>query len=236
MMAKKYYPDWILRFYTVGLPTAYEEELVRNSNVELVRCIRFPSTSRMMLHRFLVVDDPKVRYSMIRDVDSRFMLRDLLAVNEWLSSPWPFHAMRDHPFHTVPIMGCSFGMKRQLINDNMLGETPGGGGTGTTMTSLVEQALQQHNGPRGIPGCCGEDQNFLQRFVWPKVRDVTISHDSTPGSCQRHGSKVCRDFELGPRSSGPPYYFVGAPFKDAGITVTDHHCTLSCNMTMKSLQ
>jgi len=72
----------------------------------------------MMISRFLLVDDPSVWLTLVRDVDSRFSLRELMAVNEWIADvdKYPFHSMKDHQQHIVPVMGCSFGMRRGLFD------------------------------------------------------------------------------------------------------------------------
>merc|ERR1712232_456629 len=82
--AELYYPDWIIRIHGVDIPSEVEEELVRNTNVELVRCKRFQEKARMMMSRFMVVDDPNVWFSIVRDLDSRFQLRELMATHEWI--------------------------------------------------------------------------------------------------------------------------------------------------------
>ena len=46
-----------------------------------------------------------------RDLDSRINDRELAAVHEWLESNKTLHSMRDHPWHTVPIMGGGWGSK-----------------------------------------------------------------------------------------------------------------------------
>ena len=64
-----------------------------------------------MLWRFFPTMDPNVDLIMSRDLDSRFTAREAAAVREWLASNKTLHAMRDHPFHGVPIMGGGWGSK-----------------------------------------------------------------------------------------------------------------------------
>ena len=64
-----------------------------------------------MLWRFLPTLDPDVSVVMSRDLDSRFTEREAAAVREWLESNRSLHAMRDHPWHTVSIMGGGWGAK-----------------------------------------------------------------------------------------------------------------------------
>ena len=64
-----------------------------------------------MLWRFFPTLDPNVDLIMSRDLDSRFTAREAAAVREWLASNKTLHAMRDHPYHGVPIMGGGWGSK-----------------------------------------------------------------------------------------------------------------------------
>ena len=73
--ATLYYPDWIVRVYVIGIDVKAERTLETQQNLELVRCTSSlplnSSSSRKMLTRFLVYDDPKVRLAIVRDTDSR---------------------------------------------------------------------------------------------------------------------------------------------------------------------
>ena len=44
-----------------------------------------------------------------RDLDSNFTAREVSAVNDWLSTNYTFHVMRDHIHHTFPIQAGMFG-------------------------------------------------------------------------------------------------------------------------------
>ena len=147
--AKLYYPDWVVRVYVIGLDIKTEGILLRQPNVELVRCeLTLPlnsSSSRKMLTRFLVYDDPKVSVAVVRDADSRLSPRELFAVNAWISSDFRFHVMRDHASHDVAVLGGMFGMKRGALRD-------------ASMSQLITRALIEN--PTHIRGVRGEDQAF----------------------------------------------------------------------------
>jgi len=68
--------------------------------------------------RFEAIDYTNVEIMLSRDTDSRFLLREKLAVDEWLNSDKIFHIMRDHPYHTELIMGGMFGVKKNNIIKN----------------------------------------------------------------------------------------------------------------------
>lgn len=214
--AQLYYPEWIVRVYITGLSLEDEERLSKHSNVELVRC--FPnsplntSKSRRMLTRFLVIDDPKVALSLVRDADSRLNPRELFAVNEWIASGLNFHAMRDHEQHNVPILGGMFGMKRGAFGNE-------------TVASIMRTALLEH--PVTIPDFPGEDQAFLAVYIWPRVKTLCLVHDEDPVRCTSYGSQECRKFPLGTRDGS---FFVGAPFDtNTNSSSSTYSCSVSCS-------
>jgi hypothetical protein len=173
-------------------------------------------SARRRINRFLVVDDPTVEYAIVRDVDSRPTIRDLLAVNEWISSGLLFHTIRDHEYHIVQIMGGMFGMKRGLFESS-----------NTTMTNIVKKAFEDYPTEQ-IPGVTLDDQNFLANYIWPVVKDHAMDHDMDGGfRCRLYGSKVCRRFPIGGRDD---MSFIGYPFKsDRNVTPATHFdCTVSC--------
>ena len=65
--------------------------------------------------RFLPLGDPTVSKFMARDADSRITHREQAAVQEWLESHMPFHAMRDHPSHYFPMQSGMWGADNDLI-------------------------------------------------------------------------------------------------------------------------
>lgn len=217
--AKLYYPDWIVRVYVIGLDIKTEGILLEQSNVELVHCkLTQPlnsSSSRKMLTRFLVYDDPKVSVAVVRDADSRLSPRELFAVNEWISSDLRFHVMRDHAEHDVAVLGGMFGMKRGALRD-------------TSMSQLITHALIEN--PTYITGIRGEDQAFLTRYVWPNVKNSCFAHDIDAKRCAKFGSERCRDFPMGTRDE-PAKFYVGAAFKSeshARGSTCSYTCAVTC--------
>jgi hypothetical protein len=231
-------------------------------NVEVVPCLTnsplTKSNARQMLSRILAYDDPKVWYTLVRDADSRLSLREAAAVNEFIGASMAvdnlkphvdlsvdatisshenfdplskdgiyFHVMRDHRAHIVPIMGGMFGMKRGLLPAAMPSSP-------LSMVQLVDKALQEN--PFSLGGCCGEDQSFLSRYLWPQVKKVTLDHDMKPRRCQGYGAAHCREFPLGPRDESIDY-FVGSGFKDKDEQTKQWHtkrkrhvCTIQCSL------
>lgn len=221
-LSSLYFPDWIVRVYVLNLSEEQIESVIMMNDkcLEVVRChdssplLNSKSSARSMFSRFLVLDDPTVEYAMIRDLDSRPSIRELLAVNEWISSGMSFHGMRDHAYHSVPIMGGMWGAKHGAID----------------MTSTIERAFKDFPNS-GVPGCCADDQNFLAMYVWPIVKGNAIDHDMDHGRCRMYGAKVCRKFPMTNRDDA--HIFVGLPFKDpqgtyVGGKNAHYECSVDC--------
>lgn len=206
--AKLVYPDWILRLYVINVSSAFIDDMAKEETVEIVECVPAGTKAKQMLWRFFAYDDPKVARFLSRDLDSRLTFREMFAVHEWMGSGLGFHAIRDHQYHVIPIMGGMFGMRRGVLGTE-------------TMESIVTTALQQHPGSQGIPGCCADDQNFLATYIWPKVSGKALSTDSSSGRC--FGAAVCHDFPVGPRFEEG---FVGFPVKNS--TVEGEVCEMNC--------
>lgn len=216
--ARLYYPEWIVRIYVLGLSDQAEAVLLKWKNAEVVRCSPdsslSSSSSRKMIARFLVIDDPKVAVAIVRDSDSLLTPREIFAVNSWLSSGLLFHVMRDHAEHDVPVLGGMFGMRRGALRER-------------TMASIVTEALEAN--PSEIDGLRGEDQSFLMRYVWPIVKSSCLAHDIDIKRCRAYDSKLCQDFPLEGRDESSNF-FVGASFKGNDAIRSSFQCSISCSV------
>jgi len=201
---KLYFPDWIMRAYILH-PSPELESLLLENNWEVVRCIRPKRMHFSMLFRFFAYDnDPWFFIS--RDIDSRLSPRELFLINEWISSGYSFHTIRDHMHHSIAVLGGMFGMRRGSIKG--------------TMINLIQKALDENN--NNIKGSMGEDQNFLQRYIWPQIKSNALEHDSF-GRC--FGGKECRGFPEILDKSGNEN-FIGSPFKFENHV--NPNCSLMC--------
>ena len=113
---KKTYPNWILRIYhddSIGetiicpIECAHDHVDFCNTNA-LTNLGNVGGSMPPKIWRFLPAGDLLVDVMASRDLDSPLAERELHAVNEWLSSNKSWHVMRDHPFHSVPILGMNF--------------------------------------------------------------------------------------------------------------------------------
>ena len=109
------YPGWVSRFYCgESVPTEIIKTLISLPNTEVIM-MDVDGDWTGMFWRFYACEDSDIVLS--RDTDSRLSLREKLAVDEWLSSDKDFHIMRDHPHHTVPILGGMWGCRNGIIRN-----------------------------------------------------------------------------------------------------------------------
>lgn len=109
----KMYPGWILR--------VYHDASIKEDIICPIECsynyVDFCNSSALgnlgnvatyippKIWRFLPAGDPLVDIVGSRDLDSPLSERELAATHEWLSTNKTWHVMRDHPLHTVPMLG-----------------------------------------------------------------------------------------------------------------------------------
>lgn len=151
--AKKYFPDFICRFYIDKNSRPDLIQSLNSDNVEIV-LVESKDSFHGMFWRFWAVEDPEVDIFLSRDCDSRFSDREVSAINEWLASDKDFHIMRDHPYHTTAILGGMWGCRRGLLKDANLSQS-------------IERWNKYHK--KGI------DQEFLSK-VYPMIKDYAFEH------------------------------------------------------------
>jgi len=166
-LAKKYYPDFICRFY---IDKDSKEDLInkiQGDNVEdiLMESKRYNYMGNIenkfnhsgIFWRFLPLKEKDIDIILFRDCDSRISERELNAVNEWLSTDKDFHIMRDHPFHPWPILTGMWGCRNNRIPN-------------------IDDLLlkwETHN-RKGIYQA--EDQDFLGQFIYPMTINNSVEH------------------------------------------------------------
>jgi protein O-GlcNAc transferase len=166
--AKDIYPDFECWFY-IHQETVSQEiinELQKFDNVKIIFKTGDLNTCKPMMWRFEAIDDPEVEIMMSRDTDTRFWLREILAVEEWLQSGKLFHIMRDHPFHNSKISGGMFGTRKipQIKNWKTLIDN----------YDVNKSYNFVHNNVLNY----GNDQLFLEEYIYPKIKDNSIIHAS----------------------------------------------------------
>lgn len=153
-LAKKYYPGWICRFYIDSNSQPELIDTIKGDNVEVV-LVESKDSFHGMFWRFWASEEEDVDIFISRDCDSRLDDREFAAVREWLDSDKDFHIMRDHPYHTVPILGGMWGSRNGIMRN-------------IGLSKLIEEWNQYQR--KGI------DQDFLGQVVYPKIFNNCIEH------------------------------------------------------------
>jgi hypothetical protein len=152
------FPGWTARYYVdlVSVPSEIVAAL-RKLGAELVPIDMARHGNQSMFWRFWAAADPTIERFISRDVDSRLMERDAVAVAQWIRSDAPFHVVRDHPSHSLyPMSGGLWGARRGALPQvmDLINRFP------TDSKYLT-------------------DMLFLNRDVWPiAMRDGVLQHDA----------------------------------------------------------
>jgi protein O-GlcNAc transferase len=162
---KNIYPDFECWFYIhqESVPNDTVLQLQKFDYVKIIYKTGDLNVCKPMMWRFEAIDDPEVEIMMSRDTDTRIWLREKLAVEEWLQSGKLFHIMRDHPLHKPKISGGMFGTRKIPEIKNW---------------KLLIDNYEQKNSYGYIQKNYGYDQNFLEEFVYPLIKDNSIIHAS----------------------------------------------------------
>jgi protein O-GlcNAc transferase len=155
-LAKYAYPDFECWFYIHKdtVPQETIDALNSFTNTKIIFKTGDLNKIKPMMWRFEAIDDDNVEIMMSRDTDTRFLLREKLAVDEWLKSDTIFHIMRDHPHHNFCILGGMFGTKKikQLQNWSSI------------MNSFNQLGNRDY------------DQDFLRDTIYPLIKNNSIIH------------------------------------------------------------
>lgn len=158
-IAPEIYPGWTCRFYCgQDVPKTMIKDLI-HLNAEIVSIWYIPGRWDGLFWRFYAASDSSVQVMISRDTDSILGEREKAAVDEWLESGLPFHIMRDHPAHCVPILGGMWGAVYPLLK------------------TILRDIIDWQTYCNVIPTGRGPDQRFLAEIVWPIVKDCHIAHD-----------------------------------------------------------
>jgi hypothetical protein len=153
-LVNKFYPGFIARFYIDKNSRQDLIDSIKGENVEVV-LVNSKDSFHGMFWRFWASEDSDVDVFLSRDCDSRISEREVLAVKEWLGSDKDFHIMRDHPYHTVPILGGMWGCRNGILRD-----------------IKISKQIEHWNkfGTKGI------DQDFLGQVIYPYIRNKSMEH------------------------------------------------------------
>jgi hypothetical protein len=158
-LMEQFYPNWkMVVFFDDSVPSETIKEL-KNRNVETR--LFLDKSIYGMFWRFYAVDLPACEYAIFRDADSRFSLRESLAVDEWIKSGKSLHVMRDHPYHRIP------------AGNNQLGILGGMWGIKNGILPITEMI---YNFGKSKVHKYGNDQAFL-KSVYSELENDRYTHD-----------------------------------------------------------
>lgn len=172
-LAPRIYPGWGVRIYARDDVHAATLQALRTAGAEVIVKRQTRGAWEGLFWRFLPASDPSVERFICRDLDCRLNERERAAVDEWIASGRAFHTMRDHVEHGVPIPGGMWGATRDGVPE---------------MAELIESWSRF--------AAKGNDQEFLERWIWPGVRDRAIAHD-------RYFKGLAADLPAGPYRYDP---------------------------------
>jgi 6-pyruvoyl-tetrahydropterin synthase len=154
--AEKIYPDWICRFYCFStVPKIIKTILKSKKNTQIIEC-QGESNNIGMFKRFEPLEE-NIERVIFRDTDSRLSKREKAAVDEWINAKTDVHIMRDHEYHTVPILGGMWG----IVGNKIKG---------------LNEAISKFNPTTNK----GQDQEFLAKWLYSKILNkelTTTVHD-----------------------------------------------------------
>jgi len=173
VLASKFYKGWTCRFYVdKSVPTKILNQIKEKGgeiiDLELNDQEHNPieyATNGInpgWFWRFEILNDKEVDRFIVRDVDSRLSMREKNCVIDWEMSKKPFHIIRDHPMHGVPILAGTWGATKEFASS-------------INYTELKENFLKMNSTNNAVYG--GYDQFFLGTVIYPMIKDTACVHD-----------------------------------------------------------
>jgi len=151
---------WRLRIYMDAPLLQYTRGTFGWSDLE-VECVPMEKGDHPypIWWRLLAIADPDVRFCCFRDMDSRFSMREALAVRHWITETRAYaHVMRDNPAHmSYAMLGGMWGL--WCVGHRTFGED-----------------LQPDDWRAEKP----IDSVLLSRDVWPQIKDSCVQHVREP--------------------------------------------------------
>jgi protein O-GlcNAc transferase len=112
-LAHEIFPGWtVITYLGDSVPNWVRAELAQMPSHVAVGMRGAIEDPTAMLWRFLAHDIDGLEVVIFRDADSRLDKRERAAVDEWLASGKTLHVMRDHPGHSLPMMGGMWGIRK----------------------------------------------------------------------------------------------------------------------------
>lgn len=152
-LARVFYPEWEFRLYTDNARQFADLDAT---------VIEVSDAGDGSFWRFIPLFESDQQVVIVRDADGRITEREAKAVHEWLGARQRFHVMRDHENHFADgnaIIASMFGVKGRLPQ-----------AIKNEMNAYMSKAFVY-----------GRDEEFLDRWVFPHIKDDCLLH------CQGEG-------------------------------------------------
>lgn len=157
-LVKQYFPRWKVYVYVGSdVSEAFITKMETNSNVVIRRTGLLGAKN--MIERFCAIDEPDVDIMIVRDADSRIHWRDRWCINEFLTSRYIAHTIRDHTDHTARIMGGLWGLRKEA-------------------GICIRKEYEDYDEDMSRGHRHAHDQNFLGDVIYPMIVDRMLVHYS----------------------------------------------------------
>ena len=170
-----FYHGWTVRVYHDSYPEELQiklNKIYKKLEFCYVGSLVLPFLSDLnvsningMTWRFIPMTDPTVGIMCSRDLDGEIYKREEDAVSYWMRTNKTLHSMRDHPYHNVEILGGMWCFRPQNSPTKAK----------HSLKLMLENAGKRSSTSEATKG---NDQFMLQRYLWPKVKNDVIQHDS----------------------------------------------------------
>ena len=157
--ARQIYPAWTCRYYIDDSVPVEIQQKLRNKGAQVITVNTAQKAYSGLMWRFAVIDDPEVKFFLIRDADSVVSYREAAAVNIWLQSDRWFHCMRDSYSHSELLLAGMWGGCVGVFND-------------------IQEKIQNYVKTDHYLSARVIDQHFLRHCLWPTISQSLMTHDS----------------------------------------------------------
>ena len=196
-LALTFYPGFECWFYIHkdSVPQKTIDALIKTPHTKIIYKYESLKNFKPATWRFESIDDPEVEINLSRDTDTRLLLREKLAVDEWMKSDKLFHIMRDHPDHSFKILAGMFGTKK-------IKNIP-------SWKELIKNYKDNDSNYKQY------DQDFLAEIIYPKIKNTSMIHSI-------FGYFPDEEIKPFPIPYCDNYYFVGGYVYHDGSVSTMH--------------
>jgi hypothetical protein len=145
---------WHLVFYVGQSVPLKHERILASKGATIIR-VGEPENLSASAWRFRAASLGEPGWVLFRDADSIVSRREASAIGQWVNSGLTGHLIRDHPFHSSPIMAGLWGLR-------------------PVSTKWFHYALENYS----FSDHYGSDQEFLAEHVYPRIVQQSLIHTS----------------------------------------------------------